>query len=93
MAQDRLRARLAALRVAAPARRLEAERWARAYYRMHRDLPKGATALIPRRRLFRLIAWAELEHITHLAPLLLRLERLHRYVLDRWQTPNGGPTA
>jgi hypothetical protein len=58
---------------------------------MHRDLPKGATALIPRRRLFRLIFWAELEHFTRLAALLLRLEALRRHVLARWRGLNGGP--
>jgi hypothetical protein len=93
MAPDRLRARLAAIRAEAPARRLEAERWARAYYRRHRDLPKGAAALIPRRRLFRLIAQAELEHLTRLAPLLLCFERLRHYVLARLQELKGGPGA
>lgn len=51
----------------------------RSYYRRHRNLPKGA-GLIPRRRLFRLIALAELEHRIGVAPLLLRLQRLRNRI-------------
>lgn len=89
MAQNSLRTRLGVLRADAPARRLAAERWARSHYRMHRDLPKGATALIPRRRLFRLIALAELEHLIRVAPLLVLLGRFCHEARARWQRLNG----
>jgi hypothetical protein len=80
---NEFRARLAAIKAAAPERRRQAERWIRAYYRVHRALPRGAIPLIlPRHRLYRLIFRGELEHMLGLAPVLLRLAELRRRAFD-----------
>jgi hypothetical protein len=77
--------RLAAIEAQAPARRRWAERRIRAYYRVHRDLPPGATAYLnTRRRYHQAIFFGELEHRLRLASLLLCLAALRRRAARAW---------
>jgi hypothetical protein len=77
--RSKFRTGLAVIEAEAPERRRQAERWIRAYYRMHRSLPRGAVAcIVPRQRLYTLIFRGELEHILGLVPLLLRFASMRR---------------
>jgi hypothetical protein len=59
------------------ARQRQAERYLRAYYRVHRRVRWGPlTALLGMPRTQRLIFWGELEHLLCVATALRRLHRL-----------------
>jgi hypothetical protein len=74
------RQRLAKIREERAARRRQAERLLRSHYRVYRDLPaRPIVAMIPRRRLYTLICWAEIEHQVGIARMMLQVSAL----LDR----------
>jgi len=78
-----------AINARAPTRRAKAERFIRAYYRAHRDLPRGAAAYLHRQRLYAVIFVGELEHRLGLARLLLRLSVLRRSTATAWARRKG----
>ena len=64
------------------ARQRQAERYLRAYYRIHRRVRWGPlTALVGMPRTQRLIFWGELEHLLYVATALRRLHRLRSRIV------------
>lgn len=77
--------RLAVIEAQDQARRRAAERRIRAYYRVHRTLPKGAAAYLnTRSRYYTVVFYGELEHRLRIASLLLRLADLRRAAARIW---------
>ena len=72
-----LQARLADLHEARVTVQRQAERYLRAYYRVHRRVRWGPlTALVGMPKIQQLIFWGELEHLLCVATALRRLHRL-----------------
>jgi hypothetical protein len=85
-----LRRRMAAIRASRPALQRQAERVLLAHYREHRQLPRGPLcAIVDSRRLYKIIARGEVEHVLGVAAAMRHLDRLRNRIAAFWKQPDA----
>jgi hypothetical protein len=86
MAPNILRRRLITIRKARPALKRQAERVLLAHYREHRRLPRGPLcSIVGSRRLYRIVARGEVEHLLRIATAMRHLDRLGSRLAAWWR--------
>ena len=85
-----LRRRMAAICTRRPALQRQAEQELLAHYRKHRRLPRGSLcSFVGGRRLYKIIARGEVEHVLGVAGAMHHLDRLRNRIAVFWNQPDA----